>query len=164
MRTAIAPIVRWANVSSSASPAITVTPIWGHRFSDWSTTGITLTNNSLVLSMTSTSYNVSSTIFQRFCRVGGTVYIPYSATSGTNGSLLNAGTYYINSVTGFSVSVTKKNTLSATEAATVGGITIYQHAFTSPTCFDNDAVVLGFRNKMQIPYNAFNDDSCNGIS
>lgn len=160
--TASAPIVRWANVSNSASPSLVMSPVWGHRFENFEASSILLSANSLVLTMTTSNYSINSTVFQRFCRVGGTLYIPYSTISGTNGSSLNYGSYYINSVSGFSVSVTKLNTSSATESLTVGNISIYQHAITSPICLGVDSVMLGYMNKIHVPYFSFNDDTSNG--
>ncbi len=159
--TSIAPIVRWENCSNSASPGITVSPVSGHRISNLQAPAITLSAGSLSLSLTS-NMSLTAGSFARWVKVGDTLLIPYSATSGTSGSLINYGTYMINSVSGFTVSVTAQNTLSATESLTIGGIQILQHAVNNKTCLDIADVKLGYNGKMHNPYFAFMDDSSNG--
>jgi hypothetical protein len=115
--------------------------------------------------------NLTAGGFQRWASKGDILYIPYASTSGSTGSSKNYGTYLINSVSGFSVSVTAINTavlsgneiqLSATESLTIGGIKILQHSYNNDNTLDIEDVKLGYNLKMQSPYFAFMDDATNG--
>lgn len=160
--TDIAPVVRWENASNSASPGgLTVTPVYGHKFTSLSTSNILLTNNSLVMTLTGNT-NIDANTFARWIKLGDAIQIPYASASGTNGSSLNYGTYAIAAISGFQISVTKLNSASASETANVGNIKILQHAAISANCTEPVTIELGYNGKMHLPYYAFMDDATNG--
>lgn len=168
--TASAPIVRWENVSSSASTSLTVGCLWGQRIV-YDSVGIIAAGT--VAYITQSDSTAISDFYKG--RYGDTLYIPYANVSGTNGSSQIAGTYKIAlaEVSGGLVTYTidLPTAMNFTETG-IGKVTLLQQLVTSALsqglggitgrAFSADDIILGYRNKMRIPMNPFQDDLSNG--
>lgn len=166
--TAGAPLVRWENVSSSASTSLTATPVSLQRFTHLTAQSITLSAGMLNVNLTNVG-NLTITTFARWVGVGNVISIPYSTVSNTLGSAYNYGAYIITSVSNngtlFTVSVTSQNSQAATEVPStgIGNITIFQQFESNKVCLSVGDIKLGFRNKMHYDYVPFWDDFSNGL-
>lgn len=161
--TALAPIVRWNNVSSSASTSLTVGCVWGQRIKF----DPTMTIQAGASSITFNQGPISLTVAYQG-KVGDTLVIPYSNISGTTGSSFLYGTYLINNVSLSSsgnliYSANSLNSALVLTESNIGGAILYQQMTGSTTCLSTEDVLIGYRNKMHLPMNPFNDDFANGV-
>jgi hypothetical protein len=159
--TSTAPIVRWENVSSSASTSLTVACLWGHRMTFGEVTIEGNGSGSLTISQLT---DETTTAFYKG-RVGDSIYIPYSATSGAAGSSIYAGTYTIQSVImdgDYAIYTVESPITSSEMEMGIGGVTVLQQIVCKSNSFSADDIALGYRNKMRFPMNAIQDDMSNG--
>ncbi len=157
------PVVRWENVSTSASTSLTVGCVWGQR----------ITFDLMNIASSGTTATVTQTATQQLTplykgRIGDTLVIPYSNISGTNGSFNFYGTYLINGITNPSTDViaytiTLPQSLGGISENNIGQITVLQQAVCSLTSFSAESIILGYRNKMRNPMNPISDDLSNGL-
>lgn len=165
-----APIVRWENVSSSASTSLTIGCLWGQRI---------VYNSVDIIAAGTVAYvtqsdSIAISDFYKG-RYGDMLHIPYANVSGTNGSSQIAGTYRIASaqvsVGLVTYTIDLPTAMNFTETG-IGKVTLLQQLVTSALsqglggttgrAFSADDIVLGYRNKMRIPMNPFQDDLSNG--
>ncbi len=157
------PIVRWENVSTSATTSLTVGCIWSQRIV-YSLMNIASSGTTATVTQTATlQFNPS---FKG--KVGDTLVIPYSNISGTNGSSNFYGTYQITNVTSpatdiIAYTITLPTSLSGISETNIGHITLMQQLICSTASLAPEDIILGYRNKMRIPMNSFYDDLSNGF-
>jgi len=169
--TSTAPVVRWENVSSSASTSLTVGCVWGQRMYFDATISITASSTTLTFSQ-----GPSSLTFSYQGKVGDVLYVPYSSVSGTNGSAVFYGTYLVTNVSQSSSgnAIYTADSLTSSFAGVVetniGGVVLYQQMVNASVqktnnkfSLDSSDLVLGFRNKLRIPLDPYSDDFSNGI-
>lgn len=169
--TSIAPVVRWENVSTSASTSLTVGCVWGQRIYFDATLSITASSTTITFSQ-----GPSSLTFNYQGRVGDVLYVPYSSVSGTNGSAVFYGTYLVTNVSQSSSGNAMYTADSLTSSfagvieTNIGGAILYQQLVNASVqktnnkfSLDSADLVLGFRNKLRIPLDPYNDDFSNGI-
>ncbi len=159
--TEIAPVVRWENVSTSASTSLTVGCIWGQRIT-YSAMNIASSGTTATVTQTATVQLTSN----YKGRVGDLLMIPYSNISGTNGSSILYGTFQISNITFPSADIAAytivlPQTLAISEN-NIGNITVLQQINCKAVLSAED-VVLGYRNKMRAPMHPLQDDLSNGL-
>lgn len=131
-----------------------------NRLSGLVATSITKSGSVMTLNFASAG-GLSATQFQRLVQVGGAIYIPYSATTGTSGSSLNYGTYVITGVGSLNVSFTAQNSIAATEASLPAtNIEYFSQCFFKGTTGPGDWT-YGFNNRTRLLTNAYTDAGTN---
>ncbi len=152
--------VKNPNAVTQASATGTVQLIYGNRLSGLTTTSITVTGGSAVLTFSSAG-GLSASNFQRLVKVGGNIYIPYSATSGSAGSSINWGTYRITAVGSLTVTVTTLNAAAATEASIAcTAVEYFAQCFTEKVV-PTGSFIMGFNNRLGLVQKAMNDGVIN---
>lgn len=160
--TVSAPVVRWENVSTSASTSLTVSSLCGQR----------IIFNSMNIASSGTTATVTQTATLQFTqfykgRVGDLLYIPYSSVSGTNGSSIFYGTYQITNVTypatdivAFTINLPQS--VNNASENNIGSITVLKQILCKNNWSTED-IVVGYRNKMRHPMYPIQDDLSNGL-
>ncbi len=160
--TVSAPIVRWENVSSSASTSLTVGCIWGQRITF---SAMNITSSATTATVTQTATLQYSQIYKG--RVGDLLMIPYSNPSGANGSSIYYGSYQITNVTYpatdiVAYTITLPTAINGSDT-NIGGITLLQQLVCNTNALSAEDVILGYRNKMRTPMYPVQDDLSNGL-
>ncbi len=161
--TALAPLVRWENVSSSASSSLTVSCLWGQRIK-YNSVNITSSGTQATITQVT---DIQLPAFYKG-RVGDALLIPYSSSAGANGSTLYAGTYLIQDISYPTAStvaylISLPFSVNNISESTVGGVTLLQQTMCRAGAFSAEFVALGYRNKMRNPMNPIQDDLSNGL-
>lgn len=131
--------------------------VWGNRIVGLPTTTITYTAPNVIFTFDLTG-TISANTFAKLAIINSVIYVPYVATSGSNGSQYNFGSYVVNSISSNTITCSAIHSQHVTETIACTTIEILNHTLAK-SITETDDYILGFNGRMNLLNNLSNDSN-----